>query len=76
LREAYNFFGNPIRIHVRGRQRDEREETQDKPAKPARRTVDRKAVKKGPGSKPTRADRERAARPVKRTTKKGHRKQR
>ncbi len=75
LREAYNFFGNPIRIHVRGRPRDEREEKTDGAAKPVRRRkVERKAVKKGPGSKPTRAERARAARPEKRTTKKGHRK--
>lgn len=73
LREAYDFFGNPIRIQVRGRRNDRRED-QDKPAKPPRRKVERKPVKKGPGSKPTRADRARASRPAKRTTKKSHRK--
>jgi GTPase len=51
LREAYGFFGNPIRIQVRGRK--------DDPKKEARRTAAERApdkrspVKKGPGSKPT-----------------------
>lgn len=59
LRESYGFFGNPIRIQVRGR-RDERTGEERKTAAeraPAR----RKPVKKGPGSKPTRSDRARSA---------------
>lgn len=82
LREAYDFFGNPIRIQVRGRRNDDRNEKDEKAGKqgsatkPHRRKVERKGVKKGPGSKPTRADRARAARPAKRTTKKNHRKAR
>ena len=59
LREAYDFFGNPIRIQVRGR-RDARAGEERKTAAeraPAR----RKPVKKGPGSKPTRGDRARLA---------------
>lgn len=72
LREAYDFFGNPIRIHVRGRREDPKKE---KRLTDVERAPDkRKPVKKGPGSKRTNADRARAARPVKRTTKKGHRK--
>ena len=57
LRESYGFFGNPIRIQVRGR----------KDPKKARRTASerapdrRKPVKRGPGSKPTRATRAKAA---------------
>ena len=57
LRETYGFFGNPIRIQVRGR----------KDPKKARRTASerapdrRKPVKRGPGSKPTRATRAKAA---------------
>lgn len=57
LRETYGFFGNPIRIQVRGR----------KDPKKVRRTAAerapdrRKPVKKGPGSKPTRATRAKAA---------------
>lgn len=62
LRESYDFFGNPIRIQVRGR-RDDRREPSDSPAKSrARRSEKRKPVKKGPGSKPTHADRARTAR--------------
>ena len=57
LREAFSFFGNPIRIQVRGRRDDRRE----------RRTVERvtdkrKPVKKGPGSKVSAKDRARKAR--------------
>ena len=60
LRESYGFFGNPIRIQVRGR-RDSRKGEERKTAAeraPAR----RKPVKKGPGSKPTNADRARLKR--------------
>jgi GTP-binding protein len=72
LRESYDFFGNPIRIQVRGRRDDPKKE---KRLTAIQRAPDkRKPVKKGPGSKPTRADRARAARPAKRTTKKSHRK--
>ena len=66
LRETYDFFGNPIRIQVRGRT-DERKDKDGK-EKPQRKTASeraperRKPVKKGPGSKPTRADRARQAR--------------
>ena len=71
LREAYDFFGNPIRIHVRGRGDDPKKE---KRLTDVERAPDkRKPVKKGPGSKRTHAERARAARPAKRTTKKGHR---
>ncbi|MBM3808334.1 MAG: ribosome biogenesis GTPase Der [Acidimicrobiia bacterium] len=76
LRESYDFFGNPIRIQVRGRKDDRRDDRQTRPDGPAqagRHRMQRKTVKKGPGSKPTRADRARAARPAKRTTKKRHR---
>jgi len=72
LREAYDFFGNPIRIQVRGRKEDPKKEKRKTAIERA--PDKRKPVKKGPGSKPTRADRARAARPAKRTTKKGHRK--
>ena len=60
LRESYGFFGNPIRIQVRGR-KDARKGEERKTAAeraPAR----RKPVKKGPGSKQTRAQR-RSSRP-------------
>ncbi|MBY0495645.1 MAG: ribosome biogenesis GTPase Der [Cyanobacteria bacterium] len=59
LRETYGFFGNPIRIQVRGRKdtRKGRERKTDVERAPDR----RKPVKKGPGSKPTRADRARKA---------------
>jgi GTP-binding protein len=77
LRESYDFFGNPIRIQVRGR-RDARPGEERKTAAeraPAR----RKPVKKGPGSKPTRGDRARdakrgAKRDAKRGTKRGAKK--
>ena len=60
LRETYGFFGNPIRIQVRGRKdtRKGRERKTDVERAPDR----RKPVKKGPGSKPTRADRARQSR--------------
>jgi GTP-binding protein len=53
LRETYGFFGNPIRIQVRGRKnvrQDRRTGTERAPDR-------RKPVKRGPGSKPTRASR-------------------
>ena len=49
LREAYDFFGNPIRIQVRGRKDDRK----DRPKVDKQKDDRRKAVKKGPGSKPT-----------------------
>jgi GTPase len=57
LREAYGFFGNPIRIQVRGR-KDSRGERKTAAERAPER---RKPVKKGPGSKPTRASRARKA---------------
>ena len=60
LREEYGFFGNPIRIHVRGRTESRKEVTERKTG-PERAPERRKPVKKGPGSKPTRADRARAS---------------
>jgi len=57
LREAYGFFGNPIRIQVRGREDSKKRRTASERA-PER----RKPVKKGPGSKRTTAQR-RASRP-------------
>ena len=55
LREAYGFFGNPIRIQVRGR-KDSRQERKTAAQRAPER---RKPVKKGPGSKPTKASRAR-----------------
>jgi GTPase len=58
LRETYGFFGNPIRIQMRGRtdERGERRRTASE------RTPDRQSpVKKGPGSPPTKRAREKAA---------------
>jgi len=61
LRESYGFFGNPIRIQVRGRKNARGDRAERKTA--SERAPDRrKPVKKGPGSKPTRADRARQAR--------------
>jgi GTPase len=61
LRESYGFFGNPIRIQLRGRKNSRGDRAERKTA--AQRAPDRrKRVKKGPGSKPTRADRARQAR--------------
>lgn len=60
LREAYDFFGNPIRIQVRGR-RNERREKKIESVKISRRIEQRKPVKKGPGSKLSAADRARRA---------------
>jgi GTPase len=58
LREAYGFFGNPIRIQVRGR-KDSRAERRTAAERAPER---RKPVKKGPGSKPTKASRAQQAR--------------
>ena len=58
LRETYGFFGNPIRIQMRGRtdQRGERRKTASE------RAPDRQSpVKKGPGSPPTKLARQKAA---------------
>ena len=58
LREAYGFFGNPIRIQMRGRtdERGERRKTAGE------RAPDRQSpVKKGPGSPPTKLARQKAA---------------
>ena len=80
LRETYGFFGNPIRIQVRGRQESRKGE--DRKTASERAPDRRKPVKKGPGSKPTRGDRARdAKRGVKaglkhRTTRSGSRKRR
>ena len=60
LRESYDFFGNPIRIQLRGR-RNERREKKIESVKISRRTEQRKPVKKGPGSKLSAADRARRA---------------
>ena len=53
LRETYGFFGNPIRIQVRGRKNVRKERRTGTERAPER----RKPVKKGPGSKPSRSDR-------------------
>ena len=53
IRETYGFFGNPIRIQVRGR-KDSRTERKTAAERAPER---RKPVKKGPGSKPTKASR-------------------
>ena len=59
LREAYDFFGNPIRIQLRAR-RDDRQDRATRPSKAGPRTAERRSpVKKGPGSKPTRRERAR-----------------
>jgi GTP-binding protein len=60
LRESYGFFGNPIRIQVRGR-KDSRK-GDDRRTAAERAPERRKPVKKGPGSKPTHADRARLKR--------------
>ncbi len=57
LREAYGFFGNPIRIQIRGRKDSKGERRTAGERAPER----RKPVKKGPGSKPTNASRAKAA---------------
>ena len=58
IRETYGFFGNPIRIQVRGR-KDSRKERKTAAERAPQR---RKPVKKGPGSKPTKASRAQARR--------------
>ncbi len=69
LRETYGFFGNPIRIQVRGRPDSRKERKTASERAPER----RKPVKKGPGSQPTRGERVRdAKRGVKRGTKREH----
>ena len=66
LRETYGFFGNPIRIQVRGRPDSRKERKTASERAPER----RKPVKKGPGSQPTRGERIRdAKRGAKRSTK-------
>jgi GTPase len=52
LRETYGFFGNPIRIQIRGRT-DTRKDRQKTPDHILER---RKPVKKGPGSKPSKSE--------------------
>ena len=49
LRESYGFFGNPIRIQVRGRPDSRKERKTASERAPDR----RKPVKKGPGSRPS-----------------------
>jgi GTPase len=58
LRDTYEFFGNPIRIQVRGRPDSRGERRTAAERAPER----RKPVKKGPGSQPTNADRAREKR--------------
>jgi len=70
LRETYDFFGNPIRIHLRGPREDPKKERLTGPRwAPAK----RQPVTKGPGSRPTSSDRGRAARPGQGGAKKGRR---
>jgi len=57
LRETYGFYGNPIRIQIRGRADSRGERRTDSERAPDR----RKPVKKGPGSQPTRGERIRDA---------------
>ena len=66
IRETYGFFGNPIRIQVRGRKESRKPRRTAAERAPER----RKPVKKGPGSKPTRASRARKARSGSRHAKK------
>lgn len=68
LRETYGFFGNPIRIQIRGRA----DSRGDRKTASERAPERRKPVKKGPGSQPTRGERIRdAKRGQKRATKHG-----
>ena len=68
LRESYGFDGSPIRIQVRGRPDPHGERRTAAERAPDR----RKPVKKGPGSKPSNADRAKdARRGAKRGTKQG-----
>ena len=66
IRETYGFFGNPIRIQVRGRKDSRKERKTAAERAPER----RKPVKKGPGSKPTKASR---AKQLRRGAKRGSR---
>jgi GTPase len=63
LRDTYGFFGNPIRIQVRGR----KESRKERKTAVERAPVRRKPVKKGPGSKPTKASRASKSRSAKRS---------
>jgi len=63
LRDTYGFFGNPIRIQVRGRRESRKERKTAVERAPER----RKPVKKGPGSKPTKASRAMKSRSAKRS---------
>jgi hypothetical protein len=58
LRDAYDFFGNPIRIQVRGRPDSRKVRKTASERAPER----RKPVKRGPGSPTTNADRSREKR--------------
>jgi GTP-binding protein len=58
LRESYDFFGNPIRIQIRGRA----DTRKHRPKEPDHIVERRKPVKKGLGSKPSRSDRARKTR--------------
>ena len=69
IRETYGFFGNPIRIQVRGR-KDSRKERKTAAERAPQR---RKPVKKGPGSKPTKASRAKASGGGRRSATKGKR---
>jgi hypothetical protein len=55
LRETYGFFGNPIRIQIRGRA----DTRKHRPTAPGHGDERRRPVKKGPGSKPSKSDRAR-----------------
>lgn len=57
LRETYGFYGNPIRIQIRGRADSRGERKTASERAPDRRSP----VKKGPGSQPTRGERIRDA---------------
>jgi GTP-binding protein len=62
LREAYGFFGNPIRIQVRGRRDERRERRTVERVADKRKPAKRSPVKKGPGSKVSARDRARKTR--------------
>lgn len=62
LREAYDFFGNPIRIQLRARRNARKGREGAVPVARRRVTEKRKPVKKGPGSRVSTADRARKAR--------------
>ena len=71
LRETYGFFGNPIRIQVRGR----KDSRQARKTAAERAPERRKPVKKGPGSRPT-THKTRRGGPVSRITKASRARQR